>query len=198
VSPPGNQSRSFRSASATSLCSAVVAKAFPRLVVACLLPTRIPAGRGNHIEHSHGQRAEIERGADTSDVAGEYQLWVEREHVSALTEGVRIPDTAELRAARTGFQGFPKHSQPPFVTRGDMLSSSTFWHGRRLDEWANAWTRYFTGGRGNYMISAIEDSGTMQALTFPAQAGRADLYGVMVLRTNSNYDREAPGTTAAR
>jgi hypothetical protein len=197
VSPPGNQSRSFRSASATSLCSAVVAKAFPRLVVVCLLPTRIPAGRGNHIEHSHGQRAEIERGADTGDVAGEYQLWVEREHVSALTKGAHSRYGGTARRADP-VSGISQRSQPPFVTRGDMLSSSTFWHGRRLDEWANAWTRYFTGGRGNYMISAIEDSGTMQALTFPAQAGRADLYGVMVLRTNSNYDREAPGTTAAR
>ena len=22
-----------------------------------------------------------------------------------------------------------------------------------MDEWANAWTRYYTGGKGNYMIA---------------------------------------------
>ena len=66
-----------------------------------------------------------------------------------------------------------------------------------MDEWANAWTRYYTGGKGNYMIAGMEDSGTMQALTFLSQAGRVDLQRVLVLRTVSNYDREAPGTTAA-
>ena len=115
----------------------------------------------------------------------------------ALTKSVPIPDTAELRAARAPFQGFPNALKPPFVARGDTLSASTFWHGKRLDEWANAWTRYFTGGRGNYMISAMEDTGTMQALTLLANAGRMDLNRVLVLRTNSNYDREARGSTAA-
>ena len=66
-----------------------------------------------------------------------------------------------------------------------------------MDEWANAWTRYYTGGKGNYMIAAMEDTGTLQALTFLNQAGRVDLKRVLVLRTVSNYDREAPGTTPA-
>jgi len=66
-----------------------------------------------------------------------------------------------------------------------------------MDEWAKAWTRYFTAGKGNYMIAAMEDSGTLQALTFLNQAGRADLQRVLVLRTVSNYDREPIGTTVA-
>jgi purine nucleoside permease len=77
------------------------------------------------------------------------------------------------------------------------MSSSTFWHGTRMDEWANAWTRYYTGGQGNYMIAAMEDTGTLQALTFLDQAGRVDMNRVLVLRTVSNYDREAPGSTPA-
>jgi len=83
------------------------------------------------------------------------------------------------------------------VTRGDTLSASTFWHGSKMNEWANAWTRYYTGGKGNYMVAAMEDTGTLQALTFLSQAGRVDLQRVLVLRTVSNYDREAPGTSAA-
>jgi len=79
----------------------------------------------------------------------------------------------------------------------DMLSASTFWHGSKMDEWANAWTSYFTAGKGNYMTSAMEDSGTMQSLTFLSQAGRVDLQRVLVLRTVSNFDREPPGSTAA-
>lgn len=114
-----------------------------------------------------------------------------------LTQNVHLADTDALRASRARYVGFPNALKPPFVARGDTLSASTFWHGSKMDEWANAWTRYFTGGQGNYMTSAMEDSGTLQALTFLSQAGRVDLQRVLVLRTVSNFDREAPGSTAA-
>ena len=114
-----------------------------------------------------------------------------------LTKNIPLADTAQIRGYRARFAGFPNAVKPPFVTVGDTMSSGTFWHGSKMDEWANEWTRYYTGGKGNYMIAAMEDSGTMQALTFLNQAGRADLNRVLVLRTVSNYDREAPGTTPA-
>jgi purine nucleoside permease len=114
-----------------------------------------------------------------------------------LTQGVPLADSDAMRTFRARFTGFPNALKPPFVTRGDTMSSSTFWHGTRMNEWANAWTRYFTGGQGNFMVSAMEDSGTMQALTFLSQAGRADLQRVLVLRTVSNYVTEPPGTTPA-
>jgi purine nucleoside permease len=114
-----------------------------------------------------------------------------------LTQNVGLPDSEALQTSRARFSGFPNAVKPPFVTRGDTLSSSTFWHGSKMDEWANAWTRYYTGGKGNYMVSAMEDTGTLQALTFLDKAGRVDFRRVLVLRTVSNYDREAPGTTAA-
>jgi purine nucleoside permease len=110
-----------------------------------------------------------------------------------LTKDLKIPDSSATRAARERFAGFPNALKPPFVARGDTMSSSTFWHGSKLNAWANQWTRYFTHGKGNYMISAMEDTGTMQSLTFLSKAGKADLNRVLVLRTASNYDREAPG-----
>jgi purine nucleoside permease len=114
-----------------------------------------------------------------------------------LTKNIELGDTDEIRAYRARFTGFPNALKPPFVTVGDTMSSSTFWHGSLMDEWANDWTQYYTGGTGNFMIAAMEDTGTLQALTFLDQAGRADLKRVLVLRTVSNYDREAPGTTPA-
>ena len=114
-----------------------------------------------------------------------------------LTKDVPLPDSDSLRSSRARFAGFPNALKPPFVTRGDTLSSSTFWHGSKMNEWANAWTRYYTGGKGNYMISAMEDTGTMQALTFLSQARSVDLQRVLVLRTVSNYDREPPGMNVA-
>jgi purine nucleoside permease len=114
-----------------------------------------------------------------------------------LTHDVALADSDSLRKSRARFTGFSNALKPPFVARGDTLSASTFWHGSKMDEWANAWTRYYTGGKGNYMVAAMEDSGTLQALTFLDQSGRADLQRVLVLRTVSNYDREAPGVPVA-
>lgn len=133
------------------------------------------------------------------DLEGEmYQLngrlvdWAYR-----LTRDVKLPDSEQLREARARFSGFTEAQRPPFVTKGTTMSSSTFWHGSHMNAWANAWTQYFTDGKGNYMISAMEDTGTMQSLTLLAQAGKVDINRVLVLRTVSNYDREAPNTTAA-
>ena len=114
-----------------------------------------------------------------------------------LTRHVPLSDSENLRKFRARFAGFPNALKPPFVARGDTISASTFWHGSKMDEWANAWTRYYTAEKGNYMIAGMEDSGTLQALTFLNQAGRADLRRVLVLRTVSNYDREPPGENAA-
>jgi purine nucleoside permease len=114
-----------------------------------------------------------------------------------LTKDVRLADSEDMRASREKYIDFPNAMRPPFVTRGDTMSGGTFWHGKRMDEWANEWTKYYTGGQGNFMVAAMEDSGTMQALTFLDQAGRVDLKRVLVLRTVSNFDREPPGEMSA-
>jgi purine nucleoside permease len=114
-----------------------------------------------------------------------------------LTEKMDLADSDKLRISRARFAIFPNAVKPPFVTRGDELSSSTFWHGSKMNEWANAWTRYYTGGKGNYVVCAMEDSGSLQSLTFLAHAGRVDINRVLVLRTVSNYDSEPPGASVA-
>jgi len=114
-----------------------------------------------------------------------------------LTRDVPLPDTDSLRKFRSRFSGFPNALKAPFVAKGAVLSASTFWHGSKLEDWANEWTRYYTSGKGNYMVAAMEDSGTLQALTFLSRAGRADFHRVLVLRTVSNYDREPPGVSVA-
>lgn len=114
-----------------------------------------------------------------------------------LSRGVKLEDSEQLRKSRARFTGFPNAQRPPFVVKGDTISASTFFHGRLMDEWANRWVSYYTGGKGNYMISAMEDTGTMQSLTFLSRAGKADLDRVLVLRTVSNFDMQWPGATAA-
>lgn len=43
----------------------------------------------------------------------------------------------------------------------------------------------------------MEDTGTLQSLTWLAHAGRVDLNRVLVLRTASDFDQPYPGKTAA-
>jgi len=114
-----------------------------------------------------------------------------------LTRNIRVADTDVMREQRSQFAQ-PAAQSGPFVVEGDDLSASTFWHGRLMDEWANAWVRYFTSGKGNFVVSAMEDTGILQALTFLANAGKVDLKRVLVLRTVSNYDQPQAGVSAAQ
>lgn len=113
-----------------------------------------------------------------------------------LTKGVPLADNDTLRERRMHFDQTAAR-RPPFVLKGDEISSSTFWHGSKMDQWANAWVSYYTKGTGNMVTTAMEDTGTLQSLTFLAKAGRVDLQRVLVLRTVSNYDQQRPGVTAA-
>lgn len=113
-----------------------------------------------------------------------------------LTRDVALADTPEMREQRDRYASHPAARTAPRVLTGSTLSSGTFWHGRRMNEWANAWVRYHTNGAGNYVTTAMEDTGTMQALTFLDGAGRVDKRRVLVLRTASNFDQQRDGITA--
>lgn len=113
-----------------------------------------------------------------------------------LTKNTPLPDNDQIKARRMQFDQ-PAAHRPPFVLKGDELSAATFWHGKLLDQWANDWVKYQTGGKGNFVMSGMEDTGTLQSLSFLASAGRVDLNRVLVLRTASNYDQQRHGITAA-
>jgi purine nucleoside permease len=115
----------------------------------------------------------------------------------ALTKNTPLADNEAMARRRAAYTDRPNAQRPPFVLKGDVMASATFWHGKLLNQWANAWVRYFTDGRGNYVMTAMEDTGTLRALTNLTRAGRADVRRVLVLRTASNYDSQWPGATAA-
>ncbi len=113
-----------------------------------------------------------------------------------LTRDTPLEDSDHLKEIRSGFDGAAAE-RPPFVGLGDEISSSTYWHGKLLDAWAAEWMRYFTGGKGEFATTAMEDTGTLQSLEFLANAGRVDLKRVLVLRAVSNFDRQPRGLTAS-
>ena len=114
-----------------------------------------------------------------------------------LTKDTPLADTPALQKRRALYAGFPSAQRPPLVMKGDTLSSMTYWHGAMLNQWANAWVKYYSEGAGNYVTTAMEDTGTLQSLTWLARAGRADVARVLVLRTGSNFDMQWPGGDAA-
>jgi purine nucleoside permease len=114
-----------------------------------------------------------------------------------LTKDVPLADTEPMRKKRALYTGFPQAQRPPVVMKGDNLAAMTYWHGTLLNAWANDWVKYYSDGLGNYVTTAMEDTGTLQALTFLERAQRADVRRALVLRTVSNFDRQWPGGDAA-
>jgi purine nucleoside permease len=115
----------------------------------------------------------------------------------ALTRDTPLTDTAAVREFRARYTDTPKALAPPAVLIGSTLASSTYWHGKLLNQWAEDWVAYYTEGRGRYATTGMEDTGTLRALTNLTRAGRADVNRVLLLRTASNYDMQPPGLTAA-
>lgn len=114
-----------------------------------------------------------------------------------LTKDHPVADSAGIAAFRKQFEGYPNALKPPFVTIGDTMSSSTYFHGDLLTKWANDWMELQAGPDANFMMSAMEDSGSLTALRRLAREKRVDLDRVMVLRTASNYSMQPPGKEAA-
>ncbi|MEI9978065.1 MAG: purine nucleoside permease [Edaphobacter sp.] len=113
-----------------------------------------------------------------------------------LTKDTELPDTPQMKDRRMMYAEAAAH-RPPFVLRADNLSAATFWHGKLLSQWARDWVKYETDGHGTYAICGMEDTGTMQSLTWLARANKVDIHRVLILRTASNFDQQRPGVTAA-
>lgn len=113
-----------------------------------------------------------------------------------LTKDVEIPVNDAVAKFRRQFSSTPNAMRPPFVTIGDTLSSSTYWHGDKLNVWANDWVRLYSSQQGNFMTSNMEDSGTLTALHRLGRINRVDPERILVLRTASNFTVPPPGKPA--
>lgn len=115
----------------------------------------------------------------------------------SITRDLKLKDSAGIAEHRKLYAGYPLARKPPFVTLGDTLSASTYWHGKLLNRWANDWLHLYAGEDANFMTANMEDSGTMTALHRLARTNLVDTDRVLILRTASNYTIPPPGKTAA-
>jgi purine nucleoside permease len=113
-----------------------------------------------------------------------------------LTRETRLLDTAQAAAFRVQFTGFPNAQKPPFVLLGDSFASDDYWHGALSTRYANDWVKLFTAGRGNFVMTNMEDSAFAEAMRRLDRMHRADFQRLLVLRTGSNYCMPRPGHTA--
>ena len=115
-----------------------------------------------------------------------------------LTRNVKLKDNEGLQKTRAKFKDHPNAQKPPYVLKGDNLAAMTFWHGKLMNDWANEWTKFWTDGKGNFVTSAMEDTGSYLSLSYVHPTGKVNKERMMVLRTASNYTMPPPGVTAAQ
>ena len=113
-----------------------------------------------------------------------------------LTKDLKLTEYPAMFELREKYTEHPNAQRPSFVLKGDHLASSTFWHGKLMNQWANDWTSYWTQGEGNFVSSGMEDTGAYQAMVYLDRAKLADRSRFMVLRTASNYSMQPTDLTA--
>ncbi len=114
-----------------------------------------------------------------------------------FTRDTVIPDNDAARKHRALYTATPAALRPASVLIGDSLGSCRYWHGTVMTRWANDWTRLHTGGKGNFVMTNMEDHGIALALTKLAKLGKVDFNRVLFLRTGSNFCTPHPGQKAS-
>lgn len=114
-----------------------------------------------------------------------------------LTRNVTLLDTPAAQAHRALYKTYPAALQPPSVLLGDSFASCRYWHGARMQKWAEDWTAIYTDGAGVCAMSNMEDHGLAAALTRLTTMGKVDFQRVLVLRTGSNFTTPPAGESAA-
>jgi len=113
-----------------------------------------------------------------------------------LTRDADLVDSDAAKTYRVKYSE-PAATAPPQVSICDTISSDTWWHGARLGGAMEAYARLVSNGEANPCTTQQEDNATLTALKRGADAGLIDFNRIAVLRTASNFDREAPGQSAA-
>lgn len=113
-----------------------------------------------------------------------------------LTQKITLSDSPTLKKEREQYQYYPAATKQPSIIQGGQLSSKRFWHGERLNQWAEHWVSWASKGSEQFVVSAMEDSGILQSLWMLSQDQKIDYDRILVLRSVSNYTLPPSGKKA--
>ncbi|MDE1916553.1 MAG: purine nucleoside permease [Sphingomonadales bacterium] len=119
-----------------------------------------------------------------------------RDWAYGLTRDIALADSKQLQDLRATYAGFPEAQKPPHVMVGEEVSGQSFWIGAMLNTHAEEWTRYWTGAKGTFVMTAMEDTGVARSLAMLAKAGKVAPDRLLVLRTASDYSAPPHGQSA--
>lgn len=122
----------------------------------------------------------------------------QRDWAYQVTRATVLRDSANVRRFRARYRDTKFGNRPPTVRACDVITNDTYWQGARMSAFATWWVTKWTGGRGTYCMSAMEDSGLLGGLQRLAERGRVDLARVMILRGASDYDSPYAGQSPAQ
>ena len=121
-----------------------------------------------------------------------------RDWAFELTQNVTLVDEPALSEIRDLYTEHPNARRTPFVLSGGHIAAMTFWHGALKNDWANQWVSYWSDGKTDFITSAMEDTGTYQAIVYLDKIDKVDKDRFLVLRGGSNFTMPPPGVTAAQ
>lgn len=113
-----------------------------------------------------------------------------------ITRDTELADNEKAAEYRATYSA-ETAQQAPFVSACDTLSADTYWHGAIIAKEMENRVAQLTDDKGVYCTSQMEDNATLAALERAAAAGKIDFDRIAILRTASNFDRQAEGQTAA-
>jgi purine nucleoside permease len=114
----------------------------------------------------------------------------------ALSRGVALLDGDAARAYRAAYPQAAARAAPQ-VSICDTLSADTYWHGSLQAAALATQAAVISDGKARVCTTQMEDNATLTALKRGAAAGRVDFSRIALLRSGSNFDREAPGQDVA-
>jgi purine nucleoside permease len=123
-----------------------------------------------------------------------------RQQAITFAKTARLNDTSSAQAYRAKYKLNPSYASgaaPPSVIACDSATADTFWTGNLLAAEFESTVQLFTNGSGKYCTTQQEDNGALEALLRGAVAGRVDFGRIIEMRTGSDFDRPAPGMSAA-
>lgn len=111
--------------------------------------------------------------------------WVE--WILEIGSELTLQDETVMAQCRERYSLYPNAQKEASLLKGDCLSAARFWHGDRSNIWAEKWVKYWTKGQGQFVVSSMEDTGTLQGLKYLEAIGRVNFQKVILIRGVSNF-----------